>query len=234
VRFPTSNAGNTLRSSSQQLRDFAARLEAVREEERTRVAREIHDELGQALTGLKLDLAWLRQKSVKSADAQRKFKEIMGQVDETIGRVRRIASELRPSLLDNLGLIAAIEWQLEDFQKHTGIRPQFVSNVETLDLSVEASTALFRVVQEALTNVMRHAKASRVKIALNYDSELVQIGISDNGIGLPRNRKSDFKSLGILGMKERIARVGGDLKFFSEPGKVTRLGITIPASLNHD
>jgi len=222
-----------LRSSGEQLREFAARLESVREEERTRVAREIHDELGQALTILKLDLSWLQTQTPRSQSKPRKkIKAMMAHVDETINLVRKIASELRPSILDDLGLIPAIEWQLSEIQKRTGIRCTLRGTVEKQDLDPEKSAAVFRVVQEALTNVVRHAKAPAVQITLRAEHEdereRLYISIVDNGKGITEAELSDAKSLGIVGMKERIARFGGELTITSRRGKGTRLDINLP------
>lgn len=218
----------SLRASGEQFRDFAAHTDAVREEERTRVAREIHDELGQALTALKLDLAWVQGKTARNATVRKKMRSMIADIDDTIERVRRISSELRPSILDDLGLIAAVEWQLGQFRKRTRTRTEFVCTEENLVLSSEAAAAVFRVVQEALTNIMRHAKATKVTVKLDRVSEGVCISIVDNGKGMVRSQETALKSLGIVGMKERIARFGGEFKLFSEPGKGTRLEITIP------
>ena len=222
----------TLRTSGEQLRDFAARLEAVREEERTRVAREIHDELGQALTALKLDLSWVRQKTRGASEVRERMQAMIAHVDDTIERVRRIASELRPSILDDLGLIPAIEWQVAQFRKRTGIRTQVSADADALTLPPEASAAVFRLVQEALTNIIRHANATKVLIKLNLIKDALRISIADNGQGMTRAQETDLKSLGIMGMKERIARLGGEFNIFSEPDKGTRLDIVIPAQ--HD
>jgi PAS domain S-box-containing protein len=218
----------SLRTSGEQMRDFAARLEAVREEERTRVAREIHDELGQSLTALKMDLSWLQTKSRTAAETRKKLQVCIKQVDDTIESVRRISAELRPSILDNLGVIPAIEWQVSQFRARTGIRASFSSNAEDLHLSMEVSIALFRVVQEGLTNVMRHAHASRVQVNLTASEEKIRISIEDNGVGMSRTREKHLKSLGIVGMKERISRIGGDFSCSSEIGKGTRLDIEVP------
>jgi len=219
----------TLRMSGEQLRDFAARLDAVREEERTRVAREIHDELGQALTVLKLDLSWIENKTKKS-EIKKKLKDMVSHVDQTIESVRRISSELRPSILDDLGLIPALEWQVAQFRKRTRIRTEMTSEAEGIDLRSEASVAVFRVVQEALTNIMRHAQASRVRVAVGQIAGALTISVTDNGVGMTRNQETDLKSLGIVGMKERLARLGGDLNIFSEPGRGTRIDIIIPTN----
>jgi PAS domain S-box-containing protein len=217
-----------LRASSEQLRDFAARLDAVREDERTRVARELHDELGQALTILKLDLAWIHRKLRSKGELRERTKVMIAHVDETIERVRRISSELRPSILDDLGLAAAIEWQLSEFQKRTDIRAQIVSDAENVRLARDAEAATFRVVQEALTNVIRHAEATRVGVVVRSEHGLLRISIEDNGKGITEEQINSAKSLGIVGMRERIARLGGKFNILSGPGKGTRLEIEIP------
>ena len=222
-------AEEMLRSSGEQLREFAAREEAVREEERARLAREIHDELGQSLTVLKLDLSWLRSKTPREQKAERqKLNVMMSHVDKTIDRVRRIASALRPSILDDLGLAAAIEWQLSEYQERAGIRCHFESNTEKLDVKPEISAAIFRVVQEAMTNVVRHAKASNVHVGMTSNGGILTMAIRDNGKGITAQQMSDLRSLGIAGMKERITRIGGQFNIKSRPGKGTRVEIEVP------
>ena len=218
-----------LRASGEQMRDFAARIDAAREDERTRVAREIHDELGQALTVLKLELSWIRRKMPTKAVTRKKVNDMIVHVDETIRKVRRISEELRPSILDELGLGPALEWQLSEFRKRTKIRTEIVSNADELRLSAETAAAVFRVVQEALTNVIRHAKATRVQMTLRLQNEMLMVSIQDNGKGMPR-KPNGLKSLGIVGMQERISRIGGQFDIFSEPGEGTRLDILIPTN----
>ena len=219
----------SLRESREQLREFAGRLDQVREEERTRVAREIHDELGQALTILKMDLAWVQGKTSPGTNGTRKkIKSMIADVDYTIERVRKIVSELRPSILDELGLTAAIEWQVSQFQERTGIRGVFESNTDKFNLSPEAAAALFRVVQEALTNVMRHADARQVRITLRSSGRLLRIAIADDGKGVARDQVNNRKSFGIVGMTERVHRIGGEFNIFSVPGRGTRLEIAVP------
>jgi len=221
-------AKENLRLSGEQLREFATRVEAVREEERTRVAREIHDDLGQALTIIKLDLSWLGKKPQNSQrEFRKKLKSIMDHVDHTIERMRRIVSELRPSILDDLGLIAAIEWQVKEFQKRTGIRSYVRSNVSEADVAADRSAAIFRVVQEALTNVMRHANAKSVHVDLKKDEGLLKISVSDDGQGINDEAIKDVKSLGIIGMRERVFRIGGEFKIHSDPGSGTRVEIVL-------
>jgi PAS domain S-box-containing protein len=220
-------AERLLRSSGDQLREFAARLEAVREEERTRVAREIHDELGQALTVLKLDLSWLESKIAKGV-ARNKMRSVLKHVDETIESVRRISAELRPPMLDDLGLIPAIEWQLAQFQKRTRIRCKFHCRGQMPQFPPETAAAIFRVAQEALTNVMRHANASLVNMRLIANDRGVRLSIADDGKGITETQLDNSRSLGIVGMKERILRVGGELQIHSGLGKGTRLEINLP------
>ena len=216
----------SLRASREQLREFAARLDGVREEERMRVAREIHDELGQALTILKMDLAWIMSKPQNRT--HKKIKSMIAEVDQTIQKVRQIVTELRPSILDELGLSAAIEWQLSEFQERTGIRGIFESSSETLNLSRDVGAALFRVVQEGLTNVMRHAGATEVRIGIKSAKDVLSILIIDNGKGITKQQISNPKSFGIVGMKERVHRVGGQLNIYSSPGRGTRIEISTP------
>jgi PAS domain S-box-containing protein len=221
-------ATEKLRASSDQLREFAANAEAVREEERKRVAREIHDELGQALTVLKLELSWLQTNPPGNrAEYRKKIQSLMEQVDHTIDRMRKIVSELRPTILDDLGLIAAIEWQVKEFQKRTGIRSRMRSNVEDADIAADKAAAVFRVVQEALTNVMRHAKAKSVCVDLKKENGLLKVTVSDDGLGIKDATVKDFKSLGIVGMRERVLRIGGKFKIESIPKSGTRVEIVL-------
>jgi PAS domain S-box-containing protein len=222
-------AEESLRASREQLREFAARHDEVREEERTRVAREIHDELGQILTILKMDLCWLKDKTGPDKnETGKKIKSMIGQVDHTIERVRKIVSELRPSILDELGLTAAIEWQVSQFQERTGIRGIVKSNAEGLDLRPDIAAALFRVVQEALTNIVRHSNATEVRVSLKGAPRQLRIFVADNGKGITREEIADRKSFGIIGMSERVHRIGGNFNIYSVPGRGTRLEISAP------
>jgi PAS domain S-box-containing protein len=219
----------SLRGSREQLREFAARLDEVREEERTRVAREIHDELGQALTILKMDLSWLQGRSGRGdAVIRKKIKCMIGDVDQTIQHVRKIVSELRPSILDEMGLTAALEWQVSQFQDRTGIRSVFECSSGDLKLLPDTAAALFRVVQEALTNVVRHSGARIVRVALGIGGGILRIAITDDGKGISHTEINDRKSFGIVGMRERVHRIGGELHIFSGPGRGTRLEIAAP------
>ena len=221
-------AQERLRRSHDQLRALTGHLRFVREEERTRIAREVHDELGQALTGLKLDLSWLAGKGLGERVKQRKIKAMAARVDDTILTVRRIATELRPGVLDNLGLAAAIEWQAAEFQERTAIRCDVRIEVKEAILDREFNTMCFRIFQETLTNIVRHAKANRVDVRLaQVDHELV-LTVSDNGRGISEEEVVHARSIGLIGMRERVAQVGGQVFFFGLPDRGTTVTMRVP------
>jgi PAS domain S-box-containing protein len=207
-------AEHELRASGEQLRNLAARLLSVREEERTRIAREIHDELGQSLTAVKIDLAWLVVRST------------LRLADSIIQSVRRISTNLRPAVLD-LGLAAALEWQAQEFQTRTGIRCKLRMPAREV-VAPHVSTALFRIFQETLTNVARHAKATRADVVLHKQRDRLVLLIRDNGRGFDPADPSLLKSLGLLGMRERAAVLGGQVNVSSAPGKGTSVTAWIP------
>ena len=153
---------------------------------------------------------------------------MIAHVDQTIEHVRRIVSELRPSLLDEMGLPAALDWHVTQFQERTGIRSTFESGIDDLKLTPDTAAALFRVVQEALTNVVRHARARQVRVSLKSGAGVLRIAITDDGRGLDRHQINDRKSFGIVGMRERVHRIGGEFNIFSGPGRGTRLEIAAP------
>jgi PAS domain S-box-containing protein len=220
---------DNLRYSKEQLSDLAGRLETAREEERRQLARELHDDLGQALTVLKLELSMILNKRANKVDIQKMSRTMMTHVEGMLERVKGISLELRPMvMLEELGLLAAVQWQLTEFSKHTGIHSRVLCAREILSLPPEASRAAFRVIQEALTNVMRHADASRVEIRVELREGGLSVVIADNGKGMTRAQESDFKSLGIIGMRERVSRLHGDFNIESEPGKGTQLFVFIP------
>ena len=227
-------AEEELKRSEQQLRSLAERLQEVREEERTRIARELHDELGQAMTGLKMDLARL-EKHVSKPDAgggaalRDKITGMTKLIDGTIHSVRRISTELRPGMLDDLGLRTAIEWQANEFQSRSGISCELKSLPDEVRLSRDAATAVFRIFQEALTNVARHAKASRVEVAMMKESGHWILEVSDNGRGISDAELADKASLGLLGMRERAAVLGGDVRVAGMEGGGTMVRVRIPA-----
>lgn len=218
-------AEQELNVSRQNLRGLAARLQAVREEERTGLAREIHDVLAQELTRLKIDITWVsRQLShpqvepSKQSALRQKLAGMAEITDTAIASVQKIATELRPVVLDSLGLCAAIEWQARDFQARTGIECTVDVPEADLHLERDRSTALFRILQESLTNVARHAKATRVEVELNCDETWASLRVQDNGRGIRPSELSDPRSVGLLGMRERAALLGGECKI---EGRVT-------------
>jgi PAS domain S-box-containing protein len=227
-------AEQRFRDSREQFRALAAHLQSVREEERSRIAREVHDELGQALTSLKMDLAWLDKRNAESRDAndlarlRDKLKELPGQVDAIINTVRQIAIELRPPILDALGLEAAIEWQTQDFEKRTGIACTFRSSLKQTGLDPERATAVFRIFQETLTNIVRHAAATQVNIQLREEGETVVLEVQDNGRGMSRRGLSGSGSLGLLGMRERATMLDGEVNIIGRQGRGTTVGVRIP------
>ncbi len=221
-------AEEKFRRSHDQLRALTGHLQFVREEERTRIAREVHDELGQALTGLKLDLSWLAGKRSVARVLQRKIKTMIGQVDETIHAVRRIATELRPGVLDSLGLAAAIEWQAADFQERTGIRCEMKIEVPEMIWERNFSNACFRVFQEMLTNIIRHAKATHVEVRLLQDEHELTLIVRDNGRGITEKEIAQARSLGLTGMKERATQVGGTVSFTGRPDAGTTVTLCVP------
>jgi len=200
-------AQEDLERSRQDLRNLSAHLQSVREEESTRMARKIHDELGQSLTALQMDLSWLKTRLPTSSNSIReKTKSMSELVDATIESVHTITTELRPSLLDDLGLPAAIEWQAGDFQKRSGIRCQayITGNMETI--SKDLATSIFRIFQETLTNIARHSKATQCKVALSERGKELCLEVTDNGIGITQWQIDDSRSFGIIGMRERACR----------------------------
>jgi len=213
----------------EELRELATHLQHIRENERASIAREIHDELGQQLTGLKMDVSWISKK-LQSTDSgiNLKIEELLKLIDETVKTVRRISTELRPSILDDLGLVAAMEWQSEEFEKRSEIKTTFSSNVQSIDLPADLSTAFFRIFQESLTNVSRHSKATSVEAKLMlYDNTLL-LQIRDNGQGFDSTSIGHKKTLGLLGMKERTLLMDGIFEINSIPGQGTTVEIQVP------
>ena len=227
-------AEKQLRDSREQLRVLAAHLQSVREEERTRIAREVHDELGQALTGLKLDVAWLDKRDSELSNTEElqqyreKLKELPAVVDAIIGTVRKIATDLRPPVLDDLGLEAAVEWQAQEFERRTGINCRFSSSLAHPDLDADRATAVFRIFQETLTNIVRHAEATEVNVYLRQEGDEVILEVQDNGRGMAGRELSDTQSLGLLGMRERATMLEGEVNIISRQGRGTRVDVRIP------
>jgi signal transduction histidine kinase len=227
-------AEQALRTSREQLRALAGRLQVAREEERSRVAREIHDVLAQELTRLNLDLNWLRghllkpdrTASVKELDAR--LREMSQTVDSAIDCVQRIATELRPVVLDSLGLSAAVEWQARDFHARNGIECSTTLRALELVPSRDTATAAFRILQESLTNVSRHAGATRVDILLEQSGADLVLRVRDNGRGIPPDAASDPRSVGLAGMRERALLLGGQFEVRGRPGLGTTVEVHLP------
>jgi len=214
------------RALDEQLRALTARVEAAREDERTTIARDIHDTLGQALTALKLDLGWLARR-IDNPPIDRKLIEMARSTDELIESVRKIAADLRPGVLDGIGLCAAIEWQAEDFEARSGTPCVVKCEIGELQLERTLMTAMFRIFQEALTNVARHANASTVEVTVTLDRGRIKLEVADDGIGLPDINPRN-SSLGILGMGERARRLGGECTVRSRSPRGTIVTVLIP------
>ncbi len=218
-----------LQESYERLRALAANLELVREEERTQIARELHDQLGQALTAMKFDLAWLTDRLADTdAALGQRAKAVTAQMDTMIKTVRRIATELRPGMLDDLGLAASIEWLAHDFEKRTGIVCEVTVSSPDLPLPRTSSLALFRIFQEALTNVARHAGAQLIEVRLDATPQALTLQIHDDGRGIQAGEIAGLHSLGLLGMRERAQRLGGTFDIRSVPGDGTIVTVSIP------
>jgi signal transduction histidine kinase len=217
---------------------LSARLQAVREEERATVAREIHDELGQVLTALKINLDWLERKlGVRDNDPT--LNPLLDRVvesaeiaDSAISSVQKIAAELRPSSLDDLGLPAALEHEAQRFQQRTGIACQVKRPPEGLELRPEAAIAVFRIFQESLTNVARHAQATEVRASLEAEGEQLVLQVEDNGLGIRPEALHDKKSLGLLGMRERAGVLGGELAISALQPRGTLVRLLLPRAAN--
>jgi PAS domain S-box-containing protein len=232
------HAEEQLKATSEQLRALSESLRKAKEEEGIRIARELHDELGSTLTSLKWSLLGLDQ--VKSSQGvsneNEKIAEMVGLVDSTINTVRRIASELRPGVLDDLGLVSAIEWHVHQFEHNTGIVCHFESNAEDVDLDREQATTVFRIFQEAMTNILRHAEATKVNILTEEEEEEGEfvLEVKDNGRGITEGEKLGTRSLGLLGMRERAHSLGGTVEISGVAGKGTVLTVRLPINTTSD
>ncbi|MGH7517903.1 MAG: PAS domain-containing sensor histidine kinase [Gemmatimonadales bacterium] len=217
-----------VRRSREELRALAARLQSVREDERTRISREVHDELGQALTGLRLDFSWLKGRLKDKPELAERVQSAVSRIDGTIDTVRRIATELRPSVLDHLGLVAAVEWQAQEFEKRTGITVRLELSSAHPAVDDARATTVFRILQESLTNVARHAGATRVEIALALGPDTVTLQVADDGRGISEAERTALRSLGLVGIRERAIACGGECTVEGRPGQGTRVIARIP------
>ena len=217
-----------LQASRQQLRALASRLQKVREEERTEMAREIHDELGQALTGLKLDIAWMKNRLPRDHEMMAQCASIIERIDQTANTVRRLATKLRPSVLDQLGLAAALEWQGQEFATRTGMEVVMELCADGEAIPNDLGSSAFRILQESLTNILRHANATRVTIGLCQTPTLLTLEIADNGVGCTSACFEGTRSLGLVGMRERALACGGECTITGVPGRGTTVFLRVP------
>jgi len=213
-----------------QLRGFAEHLQRAREEERKNIAREIHDELGQVLTALKIDLSWLRNKYADHKTLCDKTEFMLRTVNATIKTIRHICTELRPSMLDDFGLAAAMQWQADEFQKRTGIECMVNIGSEDIEIDKDRCTAIFRIFQEALINVYKHASATKTTANLTRDNNSIILEIMDNGIGIKDEQLSKLQSYGLLGMRERVYPWGGRVTITGKKNQGTKVRIIMPQS----
>jgi signal transduction histidine kinase len=223
-------AEKELNEKNEQLQLLSSYLQTIREEERSHISREIHDELGQLLTGLKMDLAWLNKRILeKDPDSTVKITEMIEIVDETVKSVRKIATELRPGILDDLGLIPAIEWQCTEFEKKSGMPCEFINSVGDIKIDKPVSTGVFRILQETFTNIARHAAASHVNVELFEQKGMYILTVKDNGIGFDNSIDAKVKTLGLMGMKERAIMLGGSLTIQSKQQAGTTISLKFPS-----
>ncbi|MEP6788340.1 MAG: DUF4118 domain-containing protein [Acidobacteriota bacterium] len=228
-----------MKASREELRALTKYQQTLRESEQKRIAREIHDELGQVLTGLKMDVHLLKRR-LNSPDADLSKETISDDLDDlgkvidvTISSVRRIASELRPSMLDDFGLVAAIEWQAQEFERKTEIPCLFKADTDSLDLGAESNMAVFRIFQEALTNVARHSEAKQVQVDFQTAGGDIVMTVRDDGKGIDMRGIERSRSLGILGMHERTRLIGGELDIAALPDGGTAVELTVPATAKY-
>jgi Signal transduction histidine kinase len=230
-------AGETITSKNLELRALTDHQQRLREDEQKRIAREVHDELGQSLTGLKMNMHLLKcqinARGTQNSSVEKSIDDLMQLTDSTIKTVKRIASDLRPSLLDDFGLVSAVEWQTQEFERRTSIPCTFESDCDAIDLGSEGNTAMYRVVQEALTNIARHADADSVSVDLATTSSEVRISISDDGKGIDTSSRK-APSLGLIGMQERSRMIGGELQIAGSPSEGTTITLTVPHENGHN
>jgi signal transduction histidine kinase len=216
------------REKLEQLQMFTDRMQSAREEEQKRIARELHDELGGNLTSLKYDFTWLEKRSTLNDEALERSRAMRELIDTTIKSVQRISSELRPKILDNLGLFAAIQWQVDEFQKRTGIPVTLHELTQQPKIGEEKTTGIYRMVQESFTNIARHSQSTKVLLDLHMKDGSLNIRIQDNGKGFDMGLLNHPESIGLLSMHERARMIGGSVKIQSAVGQGTTIEFTIP------
>jgi len=226
-------AQEKIKETTEQLRRLTAHLQHIREEERKRIGREIHDELGQQLTAIKMDIAWIDKKTPEETLIKNKLKNVIGLLDASNQSIRRILSELRPAILDNRGLEDAINWVSKQFTSSTGIQINLNCTIDDIELPDATATCIFRVFQEALTNITKYSGASMVEACLYRNENEISISITDNGKGFDPTAVKSQSSFGILGMQERVFSLGGIFKLDTSPGKGTAITISLPYTYNN-
>ncbi|MEP6848709.1 MAG: sensor histidine kinase [Acidobacteriota bacterium] len=232
-------ASDEVQISREQLQALSNHLQTVRESEQKRIALEIHDELGQSLTGLKMGVHWLSRQitekgnSALNGEVSAKLSDMLSMIDSTVSQVRRIATELRPSVLDDFGLIAAIEWQITEFEKMAGIPCELIADTDEVDLDPVVSTAVFRIFQETLTNITRHAKASSVEVHLKTDDGELRLTVADDGVGINMEVLRHKRSLGLLGIRERAKLVGGSVDIVPSADGGTEVRLRVPIAIEN-
>ena len=219
---------DALKASQRELRELSARVLEAREEEKAHIARELHDELGQLLTALKMDLGWLRERLPADPELAARAAEMGALLDRTVGSTRRISADLRPLMLDDLGLADAAAWLVEDFAKRSGVACRIDVSEDVQGVSKAVATAVYRAVQESLTNIARHSGAKNAWVVLEATDGVVHVEIEDDGRGIASEDLAKSRSLGLKGMRERIAFLGGSLDIGRAPRGGTRLKLTVP------
>lgn len=232
---PRLEAERALQRSHEELRELSANLLSIREEEKSRIARELHDDLGQQLTALKMDVSSLELAPGTDADARAQLRGMQRLIDATVASMRRIAADLRPVMLDDLGLVPAIEWLVNDFTNRYGIQVQSRIDGMLTDFSRDSSTAIFRIVQEALTNVARHSNASHVELELRHEADWCVVRITDDGQGANQRADARQKSFGLIGIRERVHQLNGSVSIETAVGQGFAMSVTLPlVSLQDD
>ncbi len=220
--------------SREEMRNLSSHLESLREVERTNIARDIHDVLGQSLTALKMDMSWLMKKLGNGeSELAQKSEIMMGLVDSIIQTVRKISAELRPGIIDDLGLVAAIEWQAEEFQSRTGISCTVRSDPPDIMVDEKKSITYFRILQESLTNIMRHSRATEVAIDLEKKNGTLTMEVTDNGRGISEEELHGSQSFGLIGIRERVYSCGGEVHITGSAGRGTTVRVTVPVDKDY-